>query len=191
MHLRILAEHLKKPFDKATKDDIKELLKEIYSMNIKRGETIKKLSESSKSDYTIILKTFFKWLKNTKYPKETTWIKPISVKHKRLRPDEKLVWEDAVMLSKSAMNPQDMAFPQVLWECGSRIGEILTLKICDVESVNNGDALVLHLRESKTEIRSIVIVKSAPALISWIDNHPQRQDKNSPLWVKVTKPDKL
>jgi len=191
MHLRILAEHLKKPFDNATKEDIKKLLNEMYSMNVKRGETVKKISESSKADYTIILKTFYKWLKGTEKPEETAWIKPISVKKKRLRPDEIIQWEDAVLLSKSAMNPRDMAFPQVLWECGGRIGEILTLKICDVEFVNSGDALVLHLRESKTELRAIVIVKSAPALINWLENHPTRNNKDSQLWVKVTKPDKI
>jgi site-specific recombinase XerD len=82
MHLRILGEHLKKPFNKASKDDIKQLLNTLYTKDIKRGETIKKLSESSKADYVIILKTFYKWLKKTENPEETAWIKPISVKKK-------------------------------------------------------------------------------------------------------------
>jgi len=114
-------------------------------MDIKRGETIKKLSEPSKADYVIILKTFYKWLKGKEKPEETAWINPISMKKKRLSQDEILRWKDIIALSQSGMNPRDKAFPQVLYECGGRITEILSLKLNSVEYVQNGDALILHL----------------------------------------------
>lgn len=85
------------------------------------------------------------------------------------------------------MNPRDKALIQVLWESGTRIGELLTLLVKDVEPMNNGDALKLHLHESKTEVRSIAIVKSAPALINWMESHSKRDNKNAPLWCNLTK----
>lgn len=190
IYLRVIAEYLGKPFDKATKKDIEKLLEKIYNKEAKWGEKKGRLSVWGKHDYARILKTFFKWLKGCENPKETSWIKPLKPEMERLRPDEILTWDDVVKLSRAAMNPRDQAFPQVLWETGARIEEILTLIIKDVEMVNNGDALRLHFRKSKTIVRSPIIVRSAPALLNWIEKHPLKNNKEAPLWVKVNKNDK-
>ncbi|RLI85019.1 MAG: hypothetical protein DRO76_06030 [Candidatus Altiarchaeales archaeon] len=189
-YLRILAENLEKPFDKATKQDIEKLLGRIYQRDVYRGRTKKKPSKWTKYDFAVILKTFFKWLKKCEKPKETDWIKPPKPEAPRLRPDEILTWEDIVKLSKASMNSRDLAFPQVLWETGARIEELLTLELRDIERVNNGMALKLHFRKSKTEIRSPIIVRSAPALLNWIEKHPLREYKTAPLWVKIKRRDK-
>ena len=191
-NLRIVAECLDKPFDEITQDGVKTLLKRIFSRKVKRGGTdknpvMKPMSQRTKEDYAIQLKTLFRYMEEAGYPVKHEWVKiPKREKPRRLRPDEIITWEDAVKLSKSAMNPRDRALPQVLWECGGRIEELLTLLLRDVESANGGDALKLHFNQSKTEIRSPVIVRSAPALIHWIENHPLGDNKNAPLWVKVS-----
>jgi len=189
-YLRILAENLEKPFDKATKEDVEKLVEKIYQRDVYRGKNKKKPSEWTKYYFVVILKTFFRWLKKCDKPEETDWIRPPKPEAPRLRPDVILTWKDVVKLSKAAMNERDVALPQVLWEVGGRIEEVLTLELRDIERVNGGEALKLHLRKSKTEIRSPIVVRSAPALLNWIEKHPLREDKNAPLWIKTNRNDK-
>ena len=183
--LRILAEHLNKDFDTATKPDIQQLLKEIFSMDVTYGSTETKLVDSGKNMYGKILKTFYKWLKKTDSPEETKWIKSIKVKVQCFSTNDVLTWNDVVFLSGYAMNTRDKALIQVLWESGVRIGELLTLQIGDIEILNQGLYMVLHLRESKTYTRGVLIVRSAPALTEWLNQHPLKKNKTSPLWVTM------
>ena len=186
--LRILAEHLKKPFDKATKKDIEELLKTIYEKKVKRGGVMAELTTSGRADYALMLKLFMVFVKGEEHPEESDWIKPPRVKKKRLSASEIITWDDVVMLSTHAMNARDKAFVQVLWDSGCRIEELCTLLIKDIEFSNKGEALYLNIRKSKTEERAPVIIWSAPALIYWLENHPLRSDKNAPLWCQLKKP---
>ena len=190
--LRLIAEHLEMPFDKATKADIQQLVKKIYSLKVAlgKGKTPKEITESNKADYLINLKTFFKWLKHSEHPEETEGIKIPKGKRKVVSYSDMLTWEDIVFLTKFVVNSRDKAFIQVLWESGARIEELLTLLIKDVEVVHNGRAIVLHLTKSKTELRSIGVVRSAPALINWLENHPMRADRDAPLWVNTMHGDK-
>lgn len=189
-NLRILAEHLNKPFDELNKLDITNFLDKLPTIPIYRGRTQKFMSKATIEDYTIQLNQILLFLEKEKgLPVKAEWAKKMNRdKPKRLRPDEILQWEDIIKLSQSANNPRDKALVQVLWDSGARIGELLTLFIKDVEFMDNVSAVKLNFRESKTDIRSPLIVKSAPALISWLQTHPRRNDKDAPLWIKLNKP---
>ncbi|MBU4202167.1 MAG: site-specific integrase [Candidatus Altiarchaeota archaeon] len=184
-HLRILAEHLGRQFDKAAKSDIEKLVEKLYSSEVKWGERKKKISEWSKYDYVVILKGFFQWLKNCKEPEETSWIKPPRPRPKRLKPADIISWEDAVAMSKAATNPRDRCLPLILWGSGLRIQELLTLKLKDVEQVNGGEAVILHLRQSKTDERDPLVVRGAAALLDWMHYHPLGDNENSYLFVNL------
>lgn len=182
-YLRILAELLKKPFDKATTEDIEELLEKIYNRPVKRGETVKEASLWTKKDMTIILKAFYKWLKGCENPKETAWIKLIKIENPVLGPDDLLSWEDVEKLSSVCMNVRDEALVKVLWESGCRIGEILSLRIGNIE--HRGKGVVIRLRQSKTKRRKILLVRSAGILIRYRNSHPHKEDKSYPLWINL------
>ena len=193
-YLRILAEDLGKPFDKATKKDIDELWKKIENKKVRWGgnrndpkNPKRDISNWSKQDYGRILQMFYQWLTGKEEPKKISGIKLPKVEIKELRPDEILTWDDVITLSKVAMNPRDIALVQVLWDSGFRIEELLTLKLKDVVMVNGGSAIQLHIRKSKTKKRRPVLVRSAPALIKWIDKHPFGSNKEAPLFVKVNR----
>jgi len=183
IYLRTLAKELGKDFDRASKEDIENLVIKIINN--------KKLKDWTKYDLLNMLRVFYRWLRDTEgYPEEVKWIKPKKPAISRLRPDETLTWEDILKLSNAAMNPRDKALVQVLFESGARIEELLTLQLRDIEIVEGGQAIKLHFRKSKTEIRSPIIIRSAPALINWLENHPRKKDKLAYLWVKIDKPDK-
>jgi len=196
--LRIIAEKFKecykdKLFKESTKEDFNSLLKYIFSIKIRHGgsdkkPTLKPMSPATREDYAIQLKTFLTWMDENNYPVKGEWIKvPRREKPKRLRPDELLTWEDIVKLSRAAMNTRDRALVQVLFESGGRIGEVLTMFLCDVEVRHDGSALILHLRESKTDIRGLCIIKSAPALVEWIEKHPIKDNPDAPLFCTLDK----
>jgi len=169
-----IARLLKKPFKEATKDDIIRLVREIEE---------KEYSDWTKHDYKIILKIFYRWLKKTEeYPEEVKWIRP-RVKKGRLLPEEILTEGEVEKLTESATNLRDKAFILVLYESGCRIGEILSLRIHNVQFDNYGAVLIVS---GKTGDRRVRIIASAPKLAAWIDNHPLRANADAPLWVNLS-----
>src|SRR3990170_8862810 len=97
-------------------------------------------------------------------------------------PEEILTEDDIKKLVESANNLRDKAFILVLYESGCRIGEILSLRIRNVQFDDYGAALIVS---GKTGDRRVRIIASAPKLCSWLDNHPLREDIDSPLWVTL------
>lgn len=189
-YLRVMADELKKDFDKADKKDIENLWYDIKNRDTQWGKHGKKrkLSKWSLCDYCTTLKSFYRWLET---PELVDWLKPPKGEIHELTVHDIITWEDVITLSNAAMNPRDRALVQVLWDTGLRIEELLTLRIKSVERVNKGSAVKLHVEKSKTKRRSPLIVRSAPALLHWIDYHPRKNDKESPLWCKVIKPHSL
>lgn len=92
----------------------------------------KPFSQVSKDD--IVIKRFFKWLRKSEdYPEEVRWIgqgsETIRCFQRGLLTDE----EEVKKMAEIANNPRDRALILVLYEPGCRIGEILSLKIKNVQ----------------------------------------------------------
>ena len=166
---------LKKPFKRASKNDIAELIRWVESQNY---------SEWTKHDYKVIFKIFYRWLRKTEgYPEEVRWIKTGTKKNNTL-PEELLTEEEVKRMTEVASNPRDKALILVLYESGCRIGEILSLKIRNVQFDGYGAQLIVH---GKTGMRRVRIVASAPKLAIWLDNHPLKENLDAPLWVSNLK----
>src|SRR3990170_1809035 len=95
-------------------------------------------------------------------------------------PEEILTEDDIKKLVESANNLRDKAFILVLYESGCRIGEILSLRIRNVQFDDYGAALIVN---GKTGDRRVRIILSAPKLASWIEYHPLKKNTDAPLWV--------
>jgi len=195
-NLMVFAGFLGKSFKEADKADIQRIIEAVYTMpsNKRKGEN---LADSTKSAYCKILKSFFCWLKSSEHPEETAWLKPPNYEPKKLSKSDKLFWEDVEKLSRASMNKRDFLLPQLLFDTGARIEELLTLRIKDVEllGVNGANcesgkprfAAKVHIQKSKTETRSPMVYKCVPALIDWLDNHPFRDNPEAPLFVHLQK----
>lgn len=90
-------------------------------------------------------------------------------KSRRKLPKELLSADDVILLSEHTLNLRDKAFILFLYESGARIGEVLNLKIKDVENDQYGALITLF---GKTGSRRIRIIASAPAINNWIKHHP-------------------
>jgi integrase len=170
--LQKLAEELGKSFATATQEDVTHLIAQVEN---------RPLSDWTKQSYKVVLKKFYKWLRHSKnYPKEVNWIRTPSRIRNSILPTDLLNEDDIKRLASAATTPRDRALVLVLYESGCRIGEILSLRIRNVEFDKYGAVLMVT---GKTGMRRVRIIMSTPALGEWLNAHPDRGDPDSALWV--------
>ena len=167
---------LGKDFDKATKEDIMRAVRAV--------QETEKYSPWTKSTYKTMLKRFFKWLKKEENPEEIAWIKcRIKLTEKRLPQNNDLLTEEEVQkLVSLAEHPRDKAFIATLYESGTRIGELASLQIKNINFDEYGAVLNVH---GKTGSRPVRIISSTPHLVTLLQNHPLRNDPTAPLWICI------
>ncbi len=180
-----IAEMINKDFSKATKQDIVKFCSEINNSDYQ---------EWTKHDYLVMIKRFYKWLRESEgadyvkneYPMEVKWIRA-SVKNSRQKlPNELLTIDDVKKLADAPNNLRDRAFVLMLYESGARIGELLNIRLKDIEPDKYGIKVTLF---GKTGARKIRLIASAPAINMWIERgHSNRDNKESMLfcglWAK-------
>ena len=177
---------LKKDWEDVTRADIEELVYEFIQRYSSNGK-----ETHHTWDHKKILKIFFRWIKlgsrdfrDVGNPEETKWIHLNRVKSGIVR-EQLITDEDVSKMIKSCINPRDKAFFDVHYEAGTRPGEILSLKIKNVKFDNFGAFINV---DGKTGSRPIRLVKSVPSLANWLDNHPQKEEPEAPLWIILEKP---
>jgi len=166
-----IARWVDKNFDEMTEEDIKKLVKEISQMDY---------SEQTKLDHKKVLKKFFKWLDGD--DRRVKWLKTSFKTNKEKLPEELLNKEDIQKLIKACYNVRDKALISVLWESGCRVGELLGMKIKNVQFDDKGAVIIVY---GKTGSRRIRLVSSVPHLSNWLEHHPCKNDPESPLWVSI------
>lgn len=165
---------LKKDFDLATKDDLKRVIGEIQSYSHWKEET--------KNSFKIMVRKLFRAVYDIDekgvYPEQVKFIKLVSrVSNKTMF--EILTDEEIKSLIRVCTSLRDKAFMALLAESGCRISEIGTLQIKNVTFESGGARIIVH---GKTGPRSILIIKSAPYLQIFINNHPSGDDPEAYLW---------
>ncbi len=106
---------------------------------------------------------------------------------KKKLPNEVLTEDEVKRMIDAAENLRDKAMIAVLYESGTRRGEFMNLRIRDVVFDDYGAVIKV---KGKTGERRIRLVSSVPYLLRYIDVHPQKDDPNAHLWVKMGYPGK-
>ncbi|MEM3143172.1 MAG: site-specific integrase [Candidatus Nitrosotenuis sp.] len=173
--VRRISKMLDKPFSEATKDDFVRVIAELEQSGF---------SDWTRMDFKVILKHFWRWFKNWEdgTPPEVRWIRrQKNPQSKRpILPKDLLTAEEKTRLLKATENPRDRALLEVLFESGRRLGEILTLRIRDIEFDEMGAKLFVHGKTGQDFVR---IIASTPALSIWLDNHALSENPDSPVWI--------
>ncbi|MDP2717386.1 MAG: tyrosine-type recombinase/integrase, partial [Candidatus Micrarchaeota archaeon] len=169
--LRYMAKWLGKGFDEASKQDLIALVGEIER---------RPYAEWSKYDFKVVLKLFFRWLKGNdeENPPETKWLRPKLKNTAKKLPEELLTEAEVYRMAQAAHHPRDKALVLVLYESGCRIGEMLSLKIKNVQFDQYGAVLRVT---GKTGDRRVRIIQSASELGKWLEIHPNKETE-SWLW---------
>jgi integrase len=174
-HIIVLARMGDKPITQLSKAEVERLISQINTSNYK---------ETTKRDYKIIMKRYFQWSRGLDedeqlYPDEVRWIKTTQ-KRKRLLPEALLSVDEIKKMVETAENQRDRAFILTHYESGCRIGETLSLRICNISFDKNGAILRV---DGKTGPRRVRVIAASPAIASWLNIHPLREDPNAYLWV--------
>lgn len=179
--LRRLAELVSKDFDSATREDIERVMLAVNTQELSNRFGVRRYSASTRKDYGRMLKQFYKWLRQTdRAPPEVKWIQTrLSQKEKKLNLDL-LTWEDMRKATQQARNPKEAALVNFLYESGGRIGEVLAMRIRDVQFKDR--YAKAHL-DGKTGDRWIPLVTSVPYLATYLNSHPNRDDGAALLWL--------
>lgn len=182
--LSIMAERFcEKDYEEMDKDDIKELV-----VKIEKNDD---WSDWTKQKYRMSLRKLYQFLEgyewnSKKYPEKVSWISTAIKNNNHKLPEEILTKSDIKRMIEYASTIRDKAFIAVLYESGCRIGEMLTLQLKNVVFDEYGSIINVI---GKTGSRRIRLIASVPNLSLWVQNHPEKDNPNSFLWIdKFRKP---
>ncbi|WP_049890857.1 tyrosine-type recombinase/integrase [Methanohalobium evestigatum] len=99
-------------------------------------------------------------------------------------PDDMLTEPEIKNLINTAKNKRDKALIGLLWDIGGRIGEIGHLKIKDIKFDDYGGIIKVN---GKTGFRRVRAVWSVEYLKQWLNEHPDKNNPESPVWINLSK----
>ncbi len=137
-------------------------------------------SDKSKQNIKVSIKQFYKHFMGDDevYPREVSWIKTSLKSHKRILPEDILTEDDVLKMLEAAPNVRDKAIIALLYDSGCRMGEIMSLKIKDINLAINPAHIVVN---GKTGMRQIPIMFSVPFLAIYL-NTVKEKDRAAWLW---------
>lgn len=164
---------LKKPFERATKKDIERYLATISE----------RASPSGLNHVLQILKVFYKDLlapEKKEHPRLVAWIHPRGRLYTAKLPKDLLTASEVLRMTETVTHPRDKAIVMVAYDSAGRRSELASLRVGDVELDDYGARIILR---GKTGERRVRLIDSAPALRTWLNHHPRRDDPNWPLFI--------
>lgn len=162
-------------FEEATRQDLEQIIGQVR---------ISGLAMETKRKIQISAKLLYKWLEGDGeyYPKKVAWIKTTITSGKTLLPEDLLTHEDIQNMVDAAKHPRDKAIISLLYDSGIRIGELLNMKIKDVEISTEPAHITI---DGKTGMRKIPIIYSVPYVSQYLNYLSFVKDRNSPLWLTI------
>jgi integrase/recombinase XerD len=133
----------------------------------------------TKRDYKLIMRMLLLWL-----GKDAAWVK-VTPPRADIQPEDMLTPDEVDAMIDAAISLRDKAFIATLFEGGFRIAELATARVKD--AVIDAQGAILMVR-GKTGLRRVRLVTSTPHLSQWINAHPERDNRDAPLWVYTDRP---
>ena len=147
------------------------------------GEKIEssEYTPATRSDLRLLMKMLWKIANGHDLedrPKEIRWLK-VGIARKDMKHPKKIS-EDEFKRMLAAAGGRDKAILSILYECGLRPHELLSLKKNSIEFCKEG-ARISVPEGTKTGARNILVIDSEPAIAGWLAAHPLKGD-NAPLF---------
>ncbi|ABE53174.1 site-specific integrase [Methanococcoides burtonii] len=162
-----LKHHDNKKINEITKKDIESYI--LFRRKNNKPKTV--------HNDIVDLRLFFKWLKP-----DNTFFEDIKTRTPKnhLPTKEIIVPADVKKLIPACKTQRDRAIIMTLWDSAARATEVLNLNIGHVEIDKYGAVIVV---EGKTGMRRIRLIEAVPDLQAWINQHPYKNNPESPLFV--------
>ncbi|MDE1859712.1 MAG: tyrosine-type recombinase/integrase [Candidatus Micrarchaeota archaeon] len=158
-----------------TREQMEEVCVKINMMEYK---------EDTKAKIKSIIKAFYKhfWGEDIYYPKVVAWIKSTVKWSNKMLPEDLLTEAEVKKMIGTARNQRDKAIIALLFDSGIRAGELLNMKVKDVD-FNTEPA---HIRvDGKTGPRQVPILFSAPYLARYLDQIQDKLSSHDYLWQNI------
>ncbi len=174
---KIITRIIKKDFDKCEKGDIEKFISEISS-RYDKAET--------RRAFIVTIKKFYRYLTGEDNPKVISWIKGKNYNKTAKRQSEKIKIENILtaqeveLMIEKASNPRDRALMGLLYYSAGRIGEVIILRIKDIEF--NDYRTIVGLN-GKTGYRKVPVIECSKMLKDWLEYHPDKNNKEAYVWV--------
>jgi integrase len=185
---RLMKDKLQAPSD----DNIMDLVEKINNHKVvkkkkKPGqkEELKDATDVTKRNIKATVRQFYRWLNDDTPPK---FLRHIKMNEKLSRREEKETISPELhqRMIDTCENARDKAILSLLYDSGVRAGELLNRKIKDLEFEDYG--LILRVRSGKTGYRQVIVIGESPIYLrQWLDVHPDRNNRDAPLFVKVNR----
>jgi integrase len=170
-----------KPYEWLTSEDLIAWQRNLPYCGVVKGNG-DKLSDRTVDAYKGFVRSFLRWVHNgtqqTANPPECLG----AIQRRRARPElrkEVLSPEEIRRIVDACNNQRDRALIFVGYESGARSGELLSLRLRDVELDRYGAIVIV---KGKTGERRIRLIQSVPDLQLWLNIHPLRENKDATLW---------
>ena len=161
--------------DPEKSDQFLPIVREIESQN---------WSDRTKGDAKKILIQFVKFLDGMRKSRPRG-LEFITIKKDRpfIDPTKLLTFEDVKKIARSEGSPMVKALVWFAFETGARPSELISMRIRDVQ-FNDHDLVHVRIPMTKTIGRDFDIKDSKMSLINWLSVHPQKDNKEAPLFIK-------
>ena len=203
VRLRKIAGIIPGSFLNPSEEDTKHVIQTISSTTIimprwskDKGEkivtkvTIDRLpSVNTMESYKLALRSFYKWLlENDRHvPECVEWIK-IGKKDRYQKPKNLITPEEVAKIIDFSRNARDRAMFQLLYDSGIRMGELLTLRVRDLEW--KPDYGLVAKVSGKTGYRDVIVVGDSVVLLrKWLDNHPLPNRPDAFVFTRLNEKD--
>ena len=157
----------------ASRDDIEKAMAQIEHT---------KYSAFTKQHIKISIKSVYKHFlgEDLYYPKQIAWIKSgMAGRTKKLLPEDILSEDEIIKMLNATASIRNKAIIALLFDSGMRMGELMQMKIKDVDLVNQPAHVVV---DGKTGMRKIPIMFSVPYLAQLLNSKTDKKP-NSYLWM--------
>ena len=140
-------------------------------------------SAKTKQNVKITVRAFYKHMlgQDEYFPPIVRWIKTSITASKKYMPDDILTEQDIKKMLDVTGDPRDAALIAVLYDSGARVGELLTMKIKDIDLQTSPGHARLN---GKTGTRITPLIFSVPYLARYLDSYKNKMPE-SPLWRKI------
>ena len=177
--LRYVLKNTRFEFSEATKEDIEDFLDVLETWECEHGRNKgNTLSPFTKNTLKMQFKSFMQSIGKTE---DAGIIKCKNLKGSKL-PEDILTKDEVLEIISHAGSLRDKAVFGLLYESGCRAGEILSMKVKNLEFLDNGGCAATFPK-GKTGARRVLIFNFASYLRQWIDSHPLKDSPEAPLWT--------
>ena len=156
--LKVLGRIMGDSFLHPTKQDIKTAILKLRASKTRRNGNY---ADSTMNGMYMTLKKFYRIYEDGKYMESVSWLRLNWNPAKEKKPEDIVTAEELTKLLSACHNDRDRALISMLYDSGCRIGELLTLRVKDLDFDNYGMRLTV---KGKTGVRRVRVVGNSVAL---------------------------